>query len=110
MFMKPEIEHGAWHICETDTGTCIVPADLCAGNSADVLMYCDATVVYEVETKEGYGARFSAPGYMDCTDWAFFEQLDEACEFLFEWTDEDDAEEVLEYLSTYWDWVPKEVK
>lgn len=26
----------------------------------------------------GYGARFSAPGYMDCTDWNVFETEEEA--------------------------------
>lgn len=107
MFMKPQIEHGSWHICDTNNGLCVVPADLCAGNLVDVLLYCDATVVYEVETKEGYGARLSAPGYMDCTDWTFFLELGEAGTYLLDLVeddeeDEEDEEEVRDYLQSVW--------
>ena len=41
----------------------------------------------------GYGARLSAPGYLDCTDWAVFDTEDEAVEYLAEeylnWEDDD---------------------
>lgn len=37
-----------------------------------------------VEVVEGYGARLSAPGYMDCTDWTVFETQEEAEAYLKE--------------------------
>lgn len=32
----------------------------------------------------GYGARLSAPGYMDCTDWAVFDTVQEAADYLLD--------------------------
>ena len=34
--------------------------------------------VWGVSTTKGFGARLSAPGYMDATDWTVFPTLDEA--------------------------------
>ena len=42
------------------------------------------------ENIKGYGARLSAPGYLDCTEWAVFDSEEEAREFL---ADEDGEEE-----------------
>jgi hypothetical protein len=48
----------------------------------------------DVEVIQGYGARMSAPGYMDCTEWAVFDSLEEAEEYLEEYYgDDDDTEE-----------------
>jgi hypothetical protein len=42
----------------------------------------------------GYGARLSAPGYMDCTEWCVFDTDEEAEEYLSEmYGDEDEEEE-----------------
>lgn len=35
-----------------------------------------------VEKVKGYGARLSAPGYLDCTDWTVFKTEDEAWNYL----------------------------
>jgi hypothetical protein len=43
------------------------------------------------ENVKGYGARLSAPGYLDCTPWAVFDTYDEAKEYL-------DDEEMVDYL------------
>ena len=40
---------------------------------------------------KGYGARLSAPGYLDCTEWAVFDSEDEARQYLEE-LDEDEPE------------------
>lgn len=40
--------------------------------------------VWEVSTTKGFGARLSAPGYMDATDWTVFSTLDEAKSHLVE--------------------------
>lgn len=39
---------------------------------------------------EGYGARLSAPGYLDCTEWAVFESVDKANEYLNDMFGEDE--------------------
>ena len=40
--------------------------------------------VQDVEPVMGYGARLSAPGYMDCTEWAVFDTAEQAAEYLTE--------------------------
>jgi hypothetical protein len=45
-----------------------------------------------VEIITGYGARLSAPGYLDCTDWAVFDSRAAAEVYLDELTDGDEAE------------------
>lgn len=37
---------------------------------------------YEVTESWGYGARLSAPGYSDCTDWEVFDSVKEAADYL----------------------------
>jgi hypothetical protein len=38
----------------------------------------------EWENVKGYGARLSAPGYLDCTEWAVFDTAEEAEAYLGE--------------------------
>lgn len=51
--------------------------------------------VWSVTTRQGYGARLSAPGYMDCTEWSVFDTKAEAREYLEDMygDDEDDSED-----------------
>lgn len=44
--------------------------------------YYDGHEVYTVTIREGYGARLSAPGYMDCTEWSVFDTEEEARKYL----------------------------
>lgn len=44
------------------------------------------------ENVKGYGARLSAPGYLDCTEWTVFDTEEEAREYLAE-TYPDDCED-----------------
>ena len=46
--------------------------------------------VESVDTKLAWGARLSAPGYLDCTDWVLFETKEEAESHLAETYPEDD--------------------
>jgi hypothetical protein len=48
--------------------------------------------VYSVTLRVGYGARLSAPGYMDCTEWAVFDTKEEAQAYLDETYPEDEDE------------------
>lgn len=46
------------------------------------------------ENVQGYGARLSAPGYLDCTEWAVFDTEAEAQRYLDEmYSDDEDEEE-----------------
>jgi hypothetical protein len=45
------------------------------------------------ENVKGFGARVSAPGYLDCTEWTVFDTEDEAREYLEEMYPEDDTDE-----------------
>lgn len=64
--------------------------------------YCDGTV-QQWKTIFGYGARFSAPGYLDCTEWTVFETLQAAEEFIAAESedDESDEEEAFQYMSDH---------
>lgn len=42
--------------------------------------------------RTGYGARMSAPGYLDCTDWVVFDTVAEAKAYLVEYYDDEDEE------------------
>jgi len=78
-FMVPQYEQGFWYEIETSCGGVAIPADL-VGNSpspADFHDYIEGEYASH-EKVEGVGARLSAPGYMDCTEWAVFGSLDEA--------------------------------
>lgn len=51
--------------------------------------------VQSVTVREGYGARLSAPGYLDCTEWTVFDTVKEAEEHLTDmYGDEDEDAEV----------------
>lgn len=42
------------------------------------LQYYEGVKLYSVAVREGYGARLSAPGYLDCTDWSVYDSPEEA--------------------------------
>ena len=45
------------------------------------------------ENVKGYGARLSAPGYLDCTEWSVFKTKEIAREYLEEMYPEDEEDE-----------------
>jgi hypothetical protein len=97
-FMQRQItDKQRWLRVETDQGTTFIPqalhvnvsncpADEVADNPIwlqEVRQYCEG----KPESWEwivGYGARLSAPGYMDCTDWAVFDTIAKAEAYLDE--------------------------
>lgn len=108
-FMQPEIVEGLWIRIETMIGTWFIPEDIaprtasdfadavaeglhhvdevCATLACDVLEFTEATDanhIQEVERIEGFGARLSASGFLECTDWSVFETEEEAREHLEE--------------------------
>ena len=56
--------------------------DIITKEEAERDYYCGE--IYEIRTVNGFGARLSAPGYMDCTDWCVFDTAQEAADYLLE--------------------------
>ena len=108
-FMKPQIEFGEWLEVDGACGIEAVPADFvyipkwmipdvdydtdCMEEYSDLCNVLDSVEdfiesnvddVTSVQLIEGYGARLSAPGFMDCTAWTVFKTREEAEEFLRE--------------------------
>lgn len=94
--MQTEVVFGTYFEVDTTHGTEIVPTDACGHTMTTV---AEALMLYlngapldkdaECPVKEGWLARLSAPGYLDCTDWSAFETETEAREFLEEFYGED---------------------
>lgn len=100
-FMEPQVtEKQKWASLDGKPGTSYIPLDVFEGphdNSGEHFtedgIYKPGE--YEFEIIEGYGARLSAPGYLDCTEWSVFETDIEAAEYLAEQygdADEEDEE------------------
>lgn len=97
-FMEPDIVFGDWYEIDGPMGTEYIPADLvgtitieCPASGEErfpipsqLQAYCQNNEAWRLELITGYGARLSAPGYLDCTEWAVFETEDEAREYLRE--------------------------
>lgn len=118
-FMVSDIQQGDFWEIETRHGTCILPGDLVSldapfyeretdigGSLGAFLDYipescgsCKLEDIISAERKTGWGARLSAPGYLDCTEWSLFETEGEAIAYIVETYgdefqgDDDDGEE-----------------
>lgn len=93
-FMQKQIVYQSWYLVETTNGTECMPSDLCDSDLESVADYCEGTP-QSVEEVTGFGARLSAPGYMDCTEWTIFGTLacaEEYLESLDECEDEDEEQ------------------
>lgn len=88
-FMEPEIREGTWAECETSHGTEWIPADVLGSADRERLGFAKRPRARDVDGEgfardfldgecysarlvRGFGARLSAPGYMDCTEWTVF--------------------------------------
>lgn len=103
-FMNAYTKHGIWLIVDCPhNGTTYLPmADLFNTfdpdglDLEDVQQYVENTLSPDTElsAKVGWGARLSAPGYTDCTEWlAVYDNEREACEALLEIYGNQDDEE-----------------
>ncbi len=109
-FMQLFVEQGLWLVIDTSNGTFVVPADIPpvdvselpigeTTEDADILDAVSEYVEgepYDVTLKEGYCARYSAPGYLDCTDWCgpydTSEQAETECREVYGDEDEESEE------------------
>lgn len=83
-FMEPEIIEDSWYEIDGPMGIEYVPMWL-VGTGAkweELSDYCENREVWTIEEVRGFGARLSAPGYMDCTEWAVFDTEQEAIDYL----------------------------
>ena len=82
-FMKPEIFRDKFQVIrDTSEGDIYTPLDF-ADSPEDAANEWDVPIE-NIETIEGYGARLSASGYMDCTEWAVFDTREEAAQYLLD--------------------------
>lgn len=91
-FMQQQIaEKQEWHQVDTSNdGIVSYPAEMFS--KAWVAENHDVSED-EIETIIGFGARLSAPGYLDCTEWAVFDTEKEAQDYLDEYYPEDEEPE-----------------
>lgn len=81
-FMKPQItSFSQWLKSDTINGTDYFPMDGMNFDAAVDMYEVDAD---ECEVVSGYGARLSANGYLDCTEWSVFDSPDEAAQYLLD--------------------------
>ena len=89
-----------WYEVDGPCGTEWVPEDLCGQLDGAVLGqtssdaarpvpgelsgYCENRTAWTIVRKQGFGARLSASGYTDCTEWSVFETKSDAEDHLFE--------------------------
>lgn len=84
-FMQPEIVQGDWYNIDGDNGIESYPAEyFYLADCIEDYENMSGSEVWESKTVTGYGARLSAPGYLDCTEWSVFETELEAIQFLLE--------------------------
>lgn len=69
-FMQPETYHGNWqHIADTNEGNILCPEAYAEYRNNEGAAQAYNVPLENVTTEFGWGARLSASGYMDCTDW-----------------------------------------
>ena len=89
-FMQQQITNSRnWWKVDGSEGTMYFDAeDFTKDQAIDAYEFPQA--VDSVELIVGFGARLSAPGYMDCTDWSVYGSLEEAQRELAEMFGDDD--------------------
>lgn len=81
-FMQTQVLHGDWWEVETKEGTVILPVEFFPTKESVKEAHPDA---YSITIHlDKWGARLSAPGYLDCTDWTLHETDTDALEYLEE--------------------------
>lgn len=100
-FMEPEIQEGDWFSIDGPCGGEHIPADLVSLDIPEKITeewledvalpalhdFIENRKLWTVEKIHGFGARLSAPGYMDCTEWTVFDTEEEAKDHIREFYD-----------------------
>jgi hypothetical protein len=80
-FMQPEIIHDLFLIVETRDGDTVIPADAAFSQKWTEALFVPHCAGMGA-ARYAFGARLSAPGYMDCTEWSLYDSEEEAREGL----------------------------
>ena len=96
-WLSVETTHGTWFVPKDDLKLMYPDSESALGDNyedavADIEPYVEGKI-QSWKTVKGYGARLSAPGYLDCTEWSVFDTVEEAQEYLDEMYPEDENEE-----------------
>jgi len=91
--LKPDIQHGEWWSVDSDVlcgddEQLHFPSDLFTKEQV-FDMFADHVTRDDIELEKKWGARMSAPGYLDSTTWALFDTEEEAKEHLMEYFADD---------------------
>ena len=90
--MDKQVIFDRWIVIDTSNGTTAIPQSVVGPQTQftadDVASYIDGQFI-SAELVDGYGARLSMPGYMDCTEWTVFTTEQDAWEFLSSMHDDD---------------------
>lgn len=86
-FMKKEItDQKDWYEIDTNEGIRFIPAEMLGDNAdeATAKSHLPSSIknIYSVEKINGFGARLSANGYTDATEWGVFETIEKANQYL----------------------------
>ena len=91
-FMKPQTLFDNWYLLETTEGGMCLPMSEFGDNlTDDDLAGAVNSDIEEVNKAQGFGARLSASGYIDCTEWTFFDTEEEAVKYLIDTYGDDDV-------------------
>ena len=97
-WLRVETTHGTEYVSVADTGLFVRDSQTLTHPMSDaervdtvrkIQQYTEGEP-QEWENVKGYGARLSAPGYLDCTEWDVFDTEKEAQEYLEENYPEDE--------------------
>lgn len=92
--MERQINYTRWIEADTSEGTQFIEFDVVFTSQnqktsnpsysdiKDYLTVSSKDDVYGISILDGYGARLSMPGYMDCTEWSVYDTEKEANEHL----------------------------
>jgi hypothetical protein len=84
-YMQKQIRYDRWFLIDTSEGTVAIPQDYIGKTlqitASDVEDYIHGNFL-GFEVVDGYGARLSMLGYLDCTEWTVFKTEEEADQYL----------------------------
>lgn len=95
-FMQREVYEADYYELDTTQGVVTIPCDAVMGHSpagavsvGELALYVQGEPFLDpsfvIEPEHGWIARLSAPGFMDCTEWASFKTEKDANDYLDEY-------------------------
>ena len=86
-FMERQVVFGTWLEVDSAEGIVFIPV-----GEFEITPDMMPRDWWTIEVLTGYGARLSAPGYLDCTEWTVFGTEAEAHQFLEDFYPEDEED------------------